>query len=143
MRGNSEDFSRRTEQRLPMRHDRSRQLWALGLVAAATASCLSSPDAHAASSCDNPSRLDAQERTLCTLEGGESGGVRTTDGGTGLQVTEITTDLDWKNANKATIPWSKVVKIRSALDDTYELAVFDRDYSSDFSTGAKEGVATK
>ena len=97
------------------------------------------------SGCDRNtySRLDAQERTLCTLEGGDSGGVRTTDGGTGLQVTEITTDLDWKNANKATIPWSKVVKIRSALDGTYELAVFDRDYSSDFSTGAKEGVATK
>jgi hypothetical protein len=36
-----------------------------------------------------------------------------------------------------------VVKIRAVLDGTYELAVFDRDYSSDFSTGAKEGVTTK
>jgi len=122
---------------------RSRQLWALGLVAAATASCLASPDALAASSCDNPSRLDPQERTLCTLDRGDGGGTKAVDTSTGLQVTEITTDLDWKNANKATIPWSKVVKIRSALDGTFELAVFDRDYSSDFSTGAKEGVATK
>lgn len=99
--------------------------------------------ARAAADCTNPARLDPQERTRCSMRDGDGGGKKAVDGGTGLQVIELTTDLDWKNANKASIPWSKVVKIRSALDGTYELAVFDRDYTSDFSSGAKEGVATK
>jgi hypothetical protein len=118
------------------------QLWALGLVSAVALPTALIPSATAGD-CKNPIGLDAQERTRCSLESTESSGKKAFDTGTGLQVVELTTDLDWKNANKASIPWSKVVKIRSALDGTFELAVFDRDYTSDFSTGAKEGVATK
>jgi S1-C subfamily serine protease len=116
--------------------------FAIALISALA--CVSSPTRGlSADACNNPARLDPQERTRCSLENGDGGGKTALDTGTGLQVVELTTDLDWKNANKATIPWSKVVKIRSALDGTYELAVFDRDYTSDFNTGAKEGVATK
>jgi hypothetical protein len=99
--------------------------------------------AQAGDGCNNPARLDPLERTRCSLQDSDGGEKKALDSGTGLQVVELTTDLDWKNANKASIPWSKVVKIRSALDGTYELAVFDRDYTSDFNSGAKEGVATK
>jgi S1-C subfamily serine protease len=111
-------------------------LTATGILAAASPGRAFDP-------CSNPAGLTPQERTQCSVQGSEGGGTRTLDSGTGLQVVELTTDLDWKNANKASIPWSKVVKIRSALDGTYELAVFDRDYTTDFNTGAKEGVATK
>ena len=116
--------------------------WALSALTAA-GSFVIPMAGRAADLCSTPNRLDPQERTQCLTQNGEGDGVKATDAGTGLQVIELMTDLDWKNANKASIPWSKVVKIRSALDGTYELAVFDRDYTSDFNSGAKEGVATK
>lgn len=61
---------------------------------------------------------------------------------TGLNVAEISGDVDWK-VKKPKLPWSTIVKIKSELDGSYDLAVFDRDYSDNFSTGAKEGVVTK
>ena len=86
-----------------MRHARWAELWALGLISTASIPLGGIP--VAAADCSNPSRLEPQERTLCTLNGSDGGGsVRTIDAGTGLQVTELTTDLDWKNANRASIP---------------------------------------
>ena len=64
------------------------------------------------------------------------------DSESGLEVIEIKSDLDWKVA-KPKLPWSKIVKRKSELDGGYELFVFDRDYSSSFSTGSKEGVVTR
>lgn len=124
-----------------MRKVNSYQLGPLFLIAAT--GCVFLPDASAANPCDNPNRLDPQERTKCSFQEGDGGGTKTVDTATGLTVTEITIDLDWKNASKESVPWSRVVKIRSTLDGSSELAVFDRDYLSDFNTGAKEGVATK
>lgn len=69
MQGDNNDCSKRTSKALSMNHPQSLQLGALGLIAAGTACCLASPDARAVSTCENPSRLDPQERTLCTLEG--------------------------------------------------------------------------
>lgn len=109
----------------------------------ATGVLIAASPSHANDPCQNPARLSRLERAQCSGQAGDGGGTRAVDSSTGLQVVEMATDLDWKNANKASIPWSKVVKIRSALDGTYELAVFDRDYTTDFNTGAKEGVATK
>ena len=61
---------------------------------------------------------------------------------TQLEVVEYKTDLDWKVA-KPKLPWSKIVKLKSELDSGYDLFIFDRDYTSSFSTGAKQGVVTK
>lgn len=61
---------------------------------------------------------------------------------TQLEVVEYKTDLDWKVA-KPKLPWSKIVKLKSDLDSGYDLFIFDRDYTSSFSTGAKQGVVTK
>ena len=70
-------------------------------------------------------------------------GIETVDEATGLDVIEFVKDLDWKSTKREKIPWSKIVKVKSALDGNYELAVFDRDYTDSFSTGAKEGAVTK
>ena len=70
-------------------------------------------------------------------------GISTTDKKTGLPVIEFLKDIDWKSKGRAKLPWSKIVKVTSALDGEYELAVFDRDFTSSFNTGAKEGVVTK
>ena len=64
------------------------------------------------------------------------------DSETGLNVVEVKGDIDWK-VKKPRLPWSTIVKTKSELDGSYDLAVFDRDYSDDFNTGAKEGVITK
>lgn len=64
------------------------------------------------------------------------------DAETGLEVIEYQKDVDWK-VPKPDISWSKIIKFKSALDGRYELVVFDRDHSSDFNTGAKEGVVTR
>ena len=61
---------------------------------------------------------------------------------TQLEVVEYKSDLDWK-VTKPKLPWSKIVKLKSDLDGGYDLMVFDRDYSDNFSTGAKEGVVTR
>ena len=61
---------------------------------------------------------------------------------TGLKVVEIEKDIDWKKKNTK-IPFSKIVKRVSKLDGSYELAVFDRDKKSDFSTGFTEAYITK
>ena len=70
-------------------------------------------------------------------------GIETVDEATGLDVIEFVKDLDWKSTKREKIPWSKIVKVKSALDGNYELAVFDRDYTDSFSTGSKEGAVTK
>ena len=70
-------------------------------------------------------------------------GIATTDEKTGLPVIEFLKDIDWKSKGRDKLPWSRIVKVTSALDGEYELAVFDRDYTDSFSTGAKEGVVTK
>lgn len=70
-------------------------------------------------------------------------GTKTVDQATGLDVIEFVKDLDWKSTKREKLPWSKIVKVKSALDGNYELAVFDRDYTDSFSTGSKEGAVTK
>ena len=70
-------------------------------------------------------------------------GTKAVDKATGLEVIEFVKDLDWKSTKREKIPWSKIVKVKSALDGNYELAVFDRDYADSFSTGSKEGAVTK
>tara|TARA_B100000700_G_C14974602_1_gene823187 strand:- start:82 stop:1449 length:1368 start_codon:yes stop_codon:yes gene_type:complete len=64
------------------------------------------------------------------------------DKDTGLDVIEFVKDLDWKAAGKGKIPWSKIVKVRSVLDGTYELAVFDRDFKGSGSS-TRQTVRTK
>ena len=56
---------------------------------------------------------------------------------TGMNVVEYLKDVDWKS-NKAKLPWSQVVKLKSQLDGTYELVVFDRDYIT-----GQEGIITR
>ncbi len=92
-----------------------------------------------AKDCSYGSSMDKQ---LCEVSG-EVTAKPSTDTSSGLEVVDIKTDIDWKSANKANVPWSKIVKIKSDLDGSYELAVFDRDYYADINTGAKRGVATK
>ena len=70
-------------------------------------------------------------------------GTKAIDKDTGLEVIEFVKDLDWKSTKREKLPWSKIVKVKSALDGNYELAVFDRDYTDSFSTGSKEGAVTK
>ena len=70
-------------------------------------------------------------------------GTEAVDQATGLEVIEFIKDLDWKSTKRDKLPWSKIVKVKSALDGNYELAVFDRDYTDNFSTGSKEGAVTK
>ncbi len=70
-------------------------------------------------------------------------GTKAVDKDTGLEVIEFVKDLDWKSTKRERLPWSKIVKVKSALDGNYELAVFDRDYTDSFSTGSKEGAVTK
>ena len=77
------------------------------------------------------------EKQLCEAAG-EAPTKSSTDSASGLEVVEIKADFDWKSANKASVPWSKIVKIKSDLDGSYELAVFDRDYFADINTGARE-----
>ena len=52
----------------------------------------------------------------------ESKGYKTTDDKTGLDVVEFVVDIDWKSNKRKKIPLSKIVKIKSALGDNYELA---------------------
>ena len=92
-----------------------------------------------AKDCSYGSSMDKQ---LCKASG-EVTAKPSIDTSSGLEVVDIKTDIDWKSANKANVPWSKIVKIKSDLDGSYELAVFDRDYYADINTGAKRGVATK
>lgn len=84
----------------------------------------------------------SMEKQLCEA-GGEATPKPATDTSSGLEVIELKTDLDWKTANKANVPWSKIVKIKSDLDGSFELAVFDRDFYVDINTGAQRGAATK
>jgi len=65
------------------------------------------------------------------------------DAESGLAVIEYLKDIDWKNKYRNKLPWSKIVKLKSKLDGSYELVVFDRDFTDSFSTGAKEGVITR
>ncbi len=72
----------------------------------------------------------------------KSKGVAAIDEETGLDVIEFVRDIDWKTAGKTKIPWSKIVKVRSVLDGTYELAVYDRDYKGAGSS-TRQTVRTK
>ena len=60
---------------------------------------------------------------------------------TGLNVIEFQKDVDWKKKNPK-LPWSKIVKFKNSYG-SHELTIFDRDYKSDFSTGAILGYYTK
>ena len=64
------------------------------------------------------------------------------DEDTGLEVIEYEKDVDWKKKNPK-IAWSKIIKYKSSLRNSYELTIFDRDYVSDFSTGAVKSYVTK
>ena len=64
------------------------------------------------------------------------------DENTGLEVIEYEKDVDWKKKNPK-IAWSKIIKYKSSLRNSYELTIFDRDYVSDFSTGAVKSYVTK
>jgi len=64
------------------------------------------------------------------------------DENTGLEVIEYDKDVDWKKKNPK-IAWSKIIKYKSSLRNSYELTIFDRDYVSDFSTGAVKSYVTK
>lgn len=61
-----------------------------------------------AKDCSYGSRMDKQ---LCEASG-EVIIKPSIDNSSGLEVVEIKTDIDWKSANKANVPWSKIVKIK-------------------------------
>jgi len=75
------------------------------------------PSVVTAKDCSNES---TREKEKCEASD-ESSAKTTTDTTSGLEVVEIKTDLDWKRADKASVPWSKIVKIKSDLDGSYEL----------------------
>ena len=60
---------------------------------------------------------------------------------TGLNVIEFEKNIDWKRKNPK-LPWSKIIKYKNSYG-TNELTIFDRDYKSNFSTGAIRGFYTK
>ena len=99
-------------------------------------------DAHRANAddCDRPMSAVERRRSDCDKDDFKS--KEKFDAESGLEVIEYKKDLDWKVA-KPKLPWSRIVKFKSALDGGYELAVFDRDYTDSFSSGAKEGVVTR
>ena len=70
-------------------------------------------------------------------------GTKSVDTKTGLDVVEFVVDIDWKSNKRKKIPYSKIVKIRSALGDNYELAVFDKDYTGNKLMGGQEGAVTR
>ena len=41
-------------------------------------------------------------------------GTKTVDQATGLDVIEFVKDLDWKSTKREKLPWSKIVKVKSA-----------------------------
>jgi len=61
----------------------------------------------------------------------------------GMKVITFFSDIDWKSKKRVSIPYSKVLKIKSMLDGTYELVVFDRDSTNSIASGAREGVITR
>ena len=89
--------------------------------------------------CERPASI--QEREDCTS--GKTIAKEKFDSQTGLDVVESLNDLDWKSTDRDKLPWSQIIKLKSALDGSYELIVFDRDYASNFNSGAKEGVITR
>jgi S1-C subfamily serine protease len=89
--------------------------------------------------CERPASI--QEREDCTS--GKTIAKEKFDSQTGLDVVEYLNDLDWKSTDRDKLPWSQIIKLKSALDGSYELIVFDRDYASNFNSGAKEGVITR
>ena len=99
-------------------------------------------DAHRANAddCDRPMSAVERRQNDCDEDNFKS--KEKFDAESGLEVIEYKKDLDWKVA-KPKIPWSRILKFKSALDGGYELAVFDRDYTDSFSSGAKEGVVTR
>lgn len=113
----------------------------LAALAAPSAELTATP--AGAADCSQPSRVDPDARTLCTLADDQRKGVSAIDGGTGLVVVDVDADLDWASADRASMPWSTVVRIRTGSDGDSELAVFDRHHTSDFGTGAKDGVVTR
>ena len=98
------------------------------------------PPSSYADACDRPMSQIERNRSDCDKDKFKS--KEKFDAESGLEVIEYKKDLDWKVA-KPRIPWSRILKFKSALDGGYELAVFDRDYTDSFSSGAKEGVVTK
>ena len=112
-------------------------MFLLGLISISSAALVAPP--ARAQECDDDSLIndprqddDCEERKIEPKFDTE----------TGLNVVEVKGDVDWK-VQKPNIPWSTIVKTKSELDSSYDLAVFDRDYTDDFNTGAKEGVITK
>ena len=95
-----------------------------------------------ADDCDSGRHSSPQERLENDCNGDNFKSKEKFDAESGLEVIEYKKDLDWKVA-KPKIPWSRILKFKSALDGGYELAVFDRDYTDSFSSGAKEGVVTR
>lgn len=73
----------------------------------------------------------------------ETKGYKKIDDKTGLDVVEFVVDIDWKSNKRKKIPLSKIVKIKSALGDNYELAVFDKDYTGNTFMGGQQGAFTK
>ena len=112
------------------------------LIAAAIFSGVAtvSPPLSYADDCDRT--MSAAERMRSDCDEDDFKSKEKFDTESGLEVIEYKKDLDWKVA-KPKIPWSRILKFKSALDGGYELAVFDRDYTDSFSSGAKEGVITR
>ena len=52
-------------------------------------------------------------------------------------------DIDWKSNKRSKLPFSKIVKIKSALGDNYQLAVFDKDFTGNTLSGGQQGAITK
>lgn len=60
----------------------------------------------------------------------------------GLSIIERETDLDWKDPQRVSIDWSKLIRVTSKLNGNYYYVVFDRDYQSD-SRGLTQGLLTR
>ena len=113
---------------------------ALTFFAVITGVVAATPPTSHADDCDRP--MSPVERSRSDCDKDEFKSKEKFDAESGLEVIEYKKDLDWKVA-KPKIPWSRILKFKSALDGGYELAVFDRDYTDSFSSGAKEGVVTR
>ena len=113
---------------------------ALTVIAVFGGAITANPPSSYADDCDRSMSPIERNRSDCNKDKFKSKEKFDTE--SGLEVIEYKKDLDWKVA-KPKLPWSRILKFKSALDGGYELAVFDRDYTDSFSSGAKEGVVTR
>mgnify|MGYP001169464031 FL=1 len=98
-----------------------------------------------------PSSLNAAQKINCNSAvwknkpqcKEETRGTEKIDNKTGLDVIEFIVDIDWKSNKRSKLPYSKIVKIKSALGENYELAVFDKDYTGNTFSGGQQGAITK